>query len=243
MNLSPRGALAVVSVAVATPLLTSCQNTDLGDTVASLLGSSAAAELTSADISTGLKQALEKGVVAGVDELSREGGYFESAYRIGLPEETEVVFRRLRAIPGFTDLEGEVLRRVNAGAEDAVARAAPIFVDAITQLTFADALAILRGEANAATEFLRRTTYDALFAEFQPVIRDSLDRFGAQELWSQAITRYNRLPLITPIEAELDRHVTNQALDGLFTKIAEQEADIRQNTAARTTDLLRRVFA
>ncbi|MGF1448140.1 MAG: DUF4197 domain-containing protein [Opitutales bacterium] len=219
----------------------SCQNSDLGSTVANLLRTSDG--LSTAEVSSGLKQALNQGVSAGVAELSQENGFFESAFRIGTPPEAEPVFRRLRAMPGFRDLENEVLRRINQGAEDAVVKAGPIFAAAINDLEFTDALEILRGEDNAATQYLRQATYQSLFEAFQPDIRDSLDRFAAQELWEQAITRYNRLPLVTPIESELDRYVTEQALDGLFRMIAAKELEIRQDVSARTTDLLRLVFA
>ncbi|PPK84781.1 uncharacterized protein DUF4197 [Neolewinella xylanilytica] len=201
--------------------------------------------LSSQDIANGLKEALRIGAQEGAAELSEPGGYFDDlTYRILLPEEVQQVTNRLQAVPGFSDLEAVILKKINQGAEDAASKAAPIFVDAIRSMTIQDAVSILRGDDNAATQYLRQNTSDALRAEFAPVINTSLDKYDANKLWLDAATAYNNFPLTrNKVETDLGAYVTQQALDGLFKKVALKEEDIRENVAARTTDLLRRVFA
>jgi hypothetical protein len=141
-------------------------------------------------------------------------------------------------------LEEVVLEKINRGAEDAASRAKPIFVNAIKSMTISDALGILKGDKDAATRFLERTTYQQLYAEFNPVIVSSLDKFNARTIWSDAVNTYNRIPLINEkADPNLDDYVTRQALDGLFAQVAKEELNIRNNLGARTTDLLRKVFA
>lgn len=201
--------------------------------------------LTSEDIANGLKEALRIGAREGASELAREGGYYDDLdYRILLPEEARRVTDRLRAVPGFNNLEEVIIRKINQGAEDAATKAAPIFVDAIREMTIQDALGILRGDNTAATEYLRGRTYNELTAEFAPVINNSLDKYDANKVWRDAATAYNDFPLTrNPVDTDLGAYVTQQALAGLFQKVALKEVDIRENVSARTTELLRRVFA
>lgn len=199
--------------------------------------------LTNEDIGAGLKEALTLGIGKGSDVLSQKGGYFNSAFKILLPPEARQVTDRLKIIPGFNRAEDIILEKINSGAEDAAAKAKPIFVNAIKQMTISDALNILMGDKNAATEYLKRTTYQALYAEFNPVIVTSLDKFGARKYWGDAVNTYNKIPLIKKVNPSLDEYVTTQALNGLFTMVAEKELSIRSNTGERVTDLLRRVFA
>ena len=222
-------------------LLLGCTSQQINQTLNTVLQGG----LSSDDIAAGLKQALTLGAEAGADELSREGGYFNDlTYRILLPEPARKVTDRLQNVPGFSNLEEVIIRKINQGAEDAAKRAAPIFVSAIRQMTIQDAVGILRGDNNAATDYLKRATSQALFEEFAPVINNSLDKYDANKVWLDAATAYNNFPLTRErVDTDLGTYVTNQALDGLFKKVALKEADIRQNVSARTTDLLRRVFA
>ena len=199
--------------------------------------------LTNEDIGNGLREALSLGISNGSDVLSQKGGYFNSAYKILLPPEARQVTDRLRVIPGFNKVEDIVLEKINAGAEDAAAKAKPIFVSAIRQMTITDALNILMGDKNAATEYLKRTTYQQLYNEFNPVIVTSLDKFEARKYWGDAVNTYNKIPLIKKVNPSLDEYVTNQALTGLFSMVEAKEKDIRTNTSERVTDLLRKVFA
>lgn len=199
--------------------------------------------ISNEDVGNGLKQALEAGISKGADALAKPDGYFKSPYKILLPSEAQTVVSKLSTVPGFTNLESDLIERVNRAAEDAATRAKPIFLDAIRKLTIQDAMNILMGQPNAATQYLDRTTRQSLYNAFQPVIYESLEKVHAISLWSSASTAYNRLPLVQRVDTELDNHVTLKALDGLFAMIEKEEKNIRDNPGARTTDLMRRVFS
>lgn len=221
-------------------LVSSCTTQQINDTLNAVLNGG----LTTEDIGRGLKEALNIGVQKGAGELSQNGGYFnDMAYRILLPEEAQVVTRKLSGIPGFTDLENVVIRKINQGAELAAKEAGPIFLNAIKQMTIQDAMSILKGEPNAATAYLERVTYNELYSKFNPIIISALDQFDARTVWSDATTAYNRIPFVNQVNTSLDDHVTKVALQGLFKKVAIEEGRIRTDINARTSELLRRVFA
>ncbi|HNL38218.1 MAG TPA: DUF4197 domain-containing protein, partial [Saprospiraceae bacterium] len=121
--------------------------------------------------------------------------------------------------------------------------AGPIFMNAIRDMSFQDATNILMGSDNAATEYLKKTTTQQLYDKFNPKIVASLDKIGANDLWRNATTAYNKIPLVTKVNTDLDDYVTKEALKGLFGKIQEEERNIRKNPGARTSDLLKKVFA
>ncbi len=200
-------------------------------------------EPTAAEVGQGLKEALNRGVSNGVNTLSTRDGYFKSPYKILLPPEARVVTDRLKGVPGFSNLENELLERINRGAEEAAKEAGPIFLSAIRSMTFQDAFNILMGADNAATDYLRRTTYSALYDKFKPVMVRALDNIGANKLWRDATTAYNQIPLVNKVNTDLGDYVTTEALKGLFAKIEEEERNIRRNPVARTTALLQKVFA
>ena len=200
-------------------------------------------EPTTAEIGQGLKQALEFGIKEGATALSQRDGYFKSTYKILLPEEARKVTDKLKFIPGFTDVENVILEKLNRAAEDAAASASPIFVKAIKEMTFQDALSILMGTNDAATQYLHTKTYDPLYAEFQPVVVTSLNKFNAIEYWADAVNAYNKIPLVQKVNPNLDQYVTQKALDGLFGMVAVKELQIRTDISSRTTDLLKKVFA
>ena len=202
-----------------------------------------ASEPTTAEIAAGLKQALEFGISEGADLLSERDGYFKSAYKILLPAEARRVTDKLKFIPGFADFESIIVEKLNRAAEDAAKSATPIFVNAIKEMTFEDALGILMGSNNAATQYLHSKTYTPLYQEFQPVIVTSLNKFNAIEYWADAINAYNKIPLVEKINPKLDEYVTEKALDGLFSMVANKEIQIRTDITSRTTELLRKVFA
>jgi len=202
-----------------------------------------ATELSKEETGKALKEALQIGAEEAVAFLAKENGYYESAYKVLLPEEAQKVVTKLKVVPGFANVEQELILRLNRAAELAAAKAKPIFVNAITGLSFQDALAILMGEKNAATQYLRNTTSQQLIAEFKPVIAASLDEVKARQIWRDAVTAYNKIPLVTKVNTELDDHVTNKAMDGLFKLVEVKENKIRTDVSARTSDLLRKVFA
>lgn len=199
--------------------------------------------LTDADISSGLKEALRIGISKGADELSQVDGYFKSPYKILLPPEARKVTERLQKIPGFTQVENIILEKINRGAEEAAKRAKPIFVSAIRQMTFQDAMNILMGTENAATNYLENSTRVQLYNEFSPIVVESLDKFNARKYWSDAINAYNKIPFIEKANPSLDDYVVNEALNGLFSMVEKEEKNIRENVSARTSELLRKVFA
>ena len=200
-------------------------------------------KLSQEDIGNGLKEALNVGVGKAVDFLSAEDGYFGSPYKILLPEEAQQVIKKVKNVPGFENVEDELVLRINRAAELAAEKAKPIFVSAITQMTFADAMDILMGEKDAATQYLHKTTNDQLFAEFMPVIQKSLDEVNAREYWRSVVNTYNKIPFVKKVNPELDEYVTQKGLDGMYSLIEKKELDIRENQSSRTTDLLTKVFA
>ena len=198
---------------------------------------------TEGEVGQGLKQALEFGVTEGVNILGQQDGYFrDQAVRILLPNELQVVDRTLRSI-GLSALADEGLKVLNRAAEDAVSEAKPIFLNAIRGITFQDAMGILTGDNQAATTYLKNRTTAQLVTAFEPKIQTSLDRVGANEVWSNIIQKYNQVPLVKPVNPNLTEYVTQKAVDGLFVKVAAKETEIRNNISARTTPLLQRVFA
>jgi hypothetical protein len=207
-----------------------------------VLESAGQTQVSDLDISSGLKEALNKGIDSGVNYLSAENGFYASSYKILLPEEARKVTEKLKVIPGMDKVENEITLKLNRAAEDAVKTAKPIFINAIKQMTFNDVKNILFGDKNAATQFLHRTTYNSLYNEFNPVIVTSLNKFNALDYWSNAVTSYNKIPFVTKMNPKLDDYVTKKALDGVFDMVEKKELDIRNNLASRTTDLLKRVF-
>ncbi len=199
--------------------------------------------VTNTDIANGLKQALNFGVDDSVKFLSRENGYYASAYKILLPEEARKVTEKLKFIPGFQNVEEELIKRLNKGAEDAASKAGPIFFSAIKSMSFDDAMNILMGPKDAATTYLNNKTYNGLYSEFSPIIDQSLDKFSVQEYWTKAVNQYNRIPFITKVNPDLKDYVATEALRGLFSLVAKKELGIREDVSQRSTDLLRKVFA
>lgn len=201
------------------------------------------APLSNADVATALKQALSIGAEKSSDQLSAVNGYYESPYKIFLPEEANTVINKLKFIPGFTNIEEVIVKKINQGAEDAAKKAGNIFLSAIKQMTIQDAMGILMGEKDAATQYLHRVTYNTLYAEFNPVIVNSLNKFGALEYWTSAVNKYNSLPFVTKVNPDLADHVTGKALVGLFDVVEQKELGIRTDLSQRTSDLLKKVFA
>jgi len=199
--------------------------------------------LSNAEVAKALKDALNMGVDESVDYLSSVDGYYQSPYKILLPEEARNVTDRLKIVPGFSNLEEEVVKRINRAAEDAAKKAGPIFLNAITSISFEDAMGILMGEKDAATEYLHKATYDALYAEFKPVLINSLNTYNALDYWEKAIKQYNSIPFISTVNPDLADHVAGKALVGLFDLIEKKELGIRTDISQRTTALLQKVFA
>lgn len=197
----------------------------------------------SLDIAGGLKEALNNGITKQVSKLTVTDGFFKNEMvKILLPEELQKVDKALRNV-GMSKLADEGLKVINRAAEDAVKEATPIFVDAVKNMSFNDAKNILMGNENAATTYLQNSTSTALYSKFNPVIKSSFNKVGADKVWSQIITKYNSLPLVKKVNPDLTDYTTNKAMEGVFKMIAVEEKSIRTNLASRTSDLLKKVFA
>lgn len=229
----------------ATLLLGSCKSTQFTKAVEDILNEVGAnsGKVSESEVGQGLKQALEFGITKGSDVLSKKDGYLKnSAVKILLPPEVQKVESTIRSL-GLGNLADEAITLLNRAAEDAASAAKPIFISAIKQLTFKDVMNILKGKQNAATDFLRRTTTQQLYNTFKPSIKTSLNKVGADQKWTKLTTEYNKLPIGKDIKnTDLSDYVTNKALEGLFLMVEKEEAKIRKDPIARTTDLLKRVF-
>src|SRR5512138_3247567 len=191
----------------------------------------------------GVKEALAQGLARAVLNLHRTDGFFGSDfYRVLLPPDSRRAETALRGI-GLGGQVDKAILAINRGAEDAVGTAGPIFTDAIEEMTVTDALGIIRGNKDAATQYFRRKTSDDLIDAFTPSVKSSLDRAQATRYYADIANSYNRLPLaFEKVDPDLTAYVVGKAVDALFDQIAREEANIRANPAARTTELLRKVF-
>ncbi|RTE53040.1 DUF4197 domain-containing protein [Arenibacter aquaticus] len=199
--------------------------------------------ISNTEIAQGLREALEMGIQKQVSKLTEPDGYLKNELvKITLPEELQKVDKTLRDI-GLSSLADEGLKILNRAAEDAVGEATPIFVNAVKGITFEDAKNILLGADNAATQYLTQATEEELYQKFNPVIKNSFDKVGADQIWSNLITKYNNLPLTKKVNPDLTDYVTQEALKGVYTMIAIEEKEIRTQVSSRTSDILRKVFA
>ncbi len=213
--------------------------------------------LTQAEIIAGLKQALSVGVDSSVGRLAIADGYLkDQAVKILLPPEAEVITSNLSKLPGGQQLVDRVVTSINRAASDAAKEASPIILNSIRNMTIQDAAGILKGGDHAATDFLKRTSYDALVGLYRPKIQGSLNEkllgnLSAQQSWNELTGKWNtiarsaigQMTSLKTVETDLSAYLTKRALDGLFLKIADTEKNIRQDPAARVTNLLKRVFS
>lgn len=214
------------------------------------------APLTQNEIIAGLKEALIVGTTNSSNILGATDGYYkDELVKILLPPEADVIVKNINKIPGGKDLIEDVLLRINRAAEDAVSEAKPIFVNSIKSMTIADGFAILKGDDNAATQYLHKTTYSQLFELYLPKIKASVDKklvgnISTAESWNQITGKWNDLSKsivgqvagFKPVDVDLDEYLTNKALEGLFLKIETEEKQIRKDPMARVNSLLKRVF-
>lgn len=217
---------------------------------------SAVTQLTEADIVGGLKEALTVGARNAAGRLAAQDGYWgDPSVRIPLPDEAKVIVDNITKIPGGQQLIDNVMLSINRAAEDAAREVAPIFINSVTQMTITDGYNILHGADNAATEYLRRTTRNDLYALYRPKISASTSKeivagVSAQESWTTLTDKWNtvansvagRLAGFKPVNTDLDDFLTARALDGVFLKIEGEELKIRKEVSARVTPLLQRVF-
>jgi hypothetical protein len=200
-------------------------------------------KLTSVDVANGLKEALVQGTNNGTNTISKLNGYYNNPQiRIPFPPEVQNVADKLRAI-GMGDQVDRFVETLNRGAEEAAKEAGPIFVKAIKSMSIADAWSILKGEDDAATQYLKRTTSSDLERAFKPVITKALDKTKATKYYGDLVNAYNKIPFVDDVNPNLDQYATERAMEGVFFMIAKEEKNIRENPVARTSDLLKRVFS
>lgn len=198
--------------------------------------------LTSSEVGEGLKEALVKGISLGADRVSQTDGYLKNPQiMIPFPPDVKKVEERLRQL-GLGNQVDNFVTTLNRGAEDAAKEAKPIFISAIRQMTIDDAWGILKGQPDAATQFLKRTTSSQLKEKFKPVIQNSLDKVSATKYYGDLVNTYNKIPFVDKVNPDLNEYATDLAMQGLFTMIAGEEKKIRENPLERTTELLKRVF-
>jgi len=232
-------------------LLTGCtQLMNIIETTSTIKG------LTDGDITGGLKEALTTAAGNAAAKLSSENGYYgDMTVKIPLPDEAKVIVENIGRIPGGEQLLENVIMNINRAAEDAAREVAPIFVSSVTQMTIADGYNILHGADNAATVYLKNTTWNDLYALYKPKISTSTSKeiiagVSAQESWSTLTGKWNniansiagRLAGFSPVTTDLDDFLTRKALDGVFLKMEGEELKIRKEVSARVTPLLQKVF-
>ena len=205
------------------------------------IGGSGAA-LGNEEVVSGLKEALKVGTGNAVAAVSKPGGYTGNpAIKIPLPGEVKKVEGLLRAA-GYGQQVDDFELSMNRAAEKAAPQAKSIFVDAVNQMQFDDAQKILNGPDDSATRYFEEKTSGRLKEVFKPIVKDSMNQVGVTRQYQDSSAKAAALPMGDKLGLDLDQYVTDKGLKGLFRMLAEEERKIRQNPAARTTDLLKKVF-
>jgi hypothetical protein len=208
-----------------------------------LSGKKTTTGITENEAGQGIKEALLKGVSTAVLNLNKTDGFFGSEiYKMLLPPDAVKAEKTLRNLGMGAQVDKAILS-INRGAEDAVAFAKPIFIDAIKEMTLTDALKIIKGSKDAATNYFKEKTKLKLISAFTPSVKSSLDKVDATKYYSDIVTSYNKLPTtFKKVDPNLTEYVVGKAVDALFDQVAKEEANIRANPLARTSDILKKVF-
>lgn len=233
--------IQLLSCVILLGLFTSCESTQQILKQIEPYATGASGGLSTTEIASALKQALEVGAQNSSGKLSAVDGFFkDAAIKILLPAEAQKVEKTLRDL-GMSSLVDKAILSVNRAAEDAAKSAAPIFIDAIKTMTIQDALGILKGGDFAATNYLKTKTTTALTTAFKPVIESSLSKVGATRYWGDVFNTYNKFAT-NKINPDLSGFVTEKAIGGIFYQVSLEEQKIRKDPVARVTDLLKKVF-
>ena len=200
--------------------------------------------LTQDQASAGVKEALNKGIVKAVQFASEPDGFnLNDDIHIPTPPDLDLVKSTIGRLPGMTNLFAQLETQLNRAAEAAAPKAKDIFLNALSNMSFTDALSLVTSsETDAATQFLRKSTQAQLVSAFHPDIEAAIDQVGAGRAYSTITNTYNKIPLQQPVNLSLADYTTQKAVDGLFVLLANEEAKIRKNPAARTSDILKSVF-
>jgi len=219
------------------------QNPNLANDLMSALMNPTASSLDSATVAAGLKEALEVGTGRAVDLTAKTDGFLANELiRIGMPQQLTGMASTLRTL-GMGAQVDQLETAMNRGAELAAGEARQVFVDAVKGMTISDAMGILHGGDTAATEYFRGKTESTLASRFQPIVTEKLNEVGLYRTYKPLADTYSSLPLVKTPAVDLEKYVTDKSLDGLFTMLAAEEKRIREDPAARTTELLKKVFA
>ena len=199
--------------------------------------------ISEAEAGQGIKEALTQGVTNAVLNLNKTDGFFGSEiYKVLLPPDAKKIESTLRSAGMGAQVDKAILA-INRGAEDAVAFAKPIFVDAIKEMTLTDALNIVKGNKDAATQYFKQKTAEKLIAAFTPSVKTSLDKVDATKYYGDIVTTYNKFPTtFKKVDPDLTSFVVGKTVDALFDQVAKEEANIRSNPAARASEILKKVF-
>lgn len=193
-------------------------------------------------VAEGLKEALRIGTERSTASTSQLDGFYKNALiRIALPEQYDGVAKTFRNF-GMGSYVDNFERSMNRAAERASGEAIDVFWSAIEQMSIPDAFGILNGGETAATDYFRRTTTASLKTRFQPIVTASMEEVGVYNMYNDLVAKYNLLPIDKPEAVDIDDYVTARTIDGIFTVLEEEEKRIREDPAARTTALLRKVF-
>jgi hypothetical protein len=198
--------------------------------------------LSNADVIKGLKEALNIGTKNSSDKASKVDGFFKNpAIKIPMPPEAKKMETTLRGY-GMNKPVDDFILSLNRAAEEAAKDAAPIFMNAITSMSISDGFTILKGADNAATQYLKDKTKAELMLKFKPVVQAALKKVQVTKYWNPLASKYNKIPMVKPVNPNLEEYVTTRAIDGLFKLIADEELKIRKDPGARVTDILKKVF-
>ncbi len=238
----------ILPILVLTSLVSCAQEknssgSDILKKASGVFGKKGSGSLSNEDIVAGLKEALSVGAKNSSDKLSAVDGFFaNAAIKVLMPEEAKKVESTLRGM-GMGNLVDKAILSMNRAAEDASKSAAPIFIDAIKSMSIQDAVGILKGSDTAATSYLKTKTTNSLTEAFRPVIETALQKTDATKYWKDVFDTYNKLPTtFNKVNTDLAGFVTEKALTGIFYQVALEEKNIRENPAARVTDILKKVF-
>ncbi len=198
--------------------------------------------LTNNEVISGLREALTIGTNNSSSLTSKLDGFYKNPeIFIPFPAEAIKIKQKVEEL-GMKKQVDEFVMTLNRAAETATLEAAPIFVNAIKEITIADGFAILRGNDNAATQYLRDKTSAQLKIKFNPIVKNAIQKVDVTKYWNPLITTYNKIPFVDKMNPDIEDYVTTKAMDGLFLMITKEEAKIRKDPMARVTDLLKRVF-
>ncbi len=201
--------------------------------------------LTEREVAEGLKEALNVGITNAVNIVSVKNGFYKNP-EIFIPFPQEAIkIKEVCERTGMSEQVKQFEEKLNNAAELASKNAKDVFVDAIRQMTINDAMSILKGRDNEATEYLKRTSSDKLYSKFYPVVKNATDQIMLAQYWTPLVDKYNKVSILTgaeKVDADLNNYVTEKAIQGLFIMVAKEETNIRKNPVARINDILKRVF-